>query len=190
MQTPLDSTIIAARRRGERGSAFIVALLVLLVLTIAGLVLTLITQTEVRIGTNERTTNRSLYATDSGVQVATARNLWRGTNSPAVTFYINTTKQDTGGSPATTFSDQVTVTPLVALASQPSFYGEVNQNTQNYSAITYVVNSVGSRVGVNGTTNQTIAKTTISSMISIQPSPQQGAQVANVTQYQTNPLEF
>jgi Tfp pilus assembly protein PilX len=182
----------ARSSRSERGSAFTVALLVLLVLTIAGLALTLITQTEVRIGTNERTTNRSLYATDSGIQVATARNLWRGSNVPSVTFFLNTTNQDTGGTPATTFSDQVTVTPLVAMSWQPSFYGQVNQNTQNYSNVTYVVNSVGTRVGVNGATSQTIAKTTLSSMISIQPSPQQAAQVNNITLYNntTDPLQF
>ncbi len=181
----------ARSSRGERGSAFTVALLVLLVLTIAGLALTLITQTEVRIGTNERTTNRSLYATDSGIHVATARNLWRGSNVPALTFFLNTTNQDTGSSPATTFSDQVTVTPLQAMSWQPSFYGQVNQNTQNYSNITYVVNSVGTRVGVNGTTNQTIAKTTLSCMISIQPSPQQAAQVNNITLINTtDPLQF
>ncbi|MBV8202862.1 MAG: hypothetical protein JOZ15_19775, partial [Acidobacteria bacterium] len=58
--------------RGERGSAFIVALLVLVVLTIAGLALTLMTQTEMRIGANEREANRTFYASDSGIQVSTA----------------------------------------------------------------------------------------------------------------------
>jgi Tfp pilus assembly protein PilX len=179
------------RRRGEHGSAFTVALLVLLVLTISGLALTLITQTEVRIGVNERTTNRTLYATDSGIQVATARNIWRGSNSPSLLFYLNTTQQDSGTSPATTFSDQVTVTPLVAVSWQPSVYGQINQNTQNYLNTTYIVNSTSSRVGVNNTFSQTLSKKTVSSMISIQPADPAGAQVNNLTLYNsTDPLQF
>jgi Tfp pilus assembly protein PilX len=173
--------------RGERGSAFTVALLVLVVLTIGGLILTLITQTEMRIGTNERTTNRSLYATDSGIQVAAARNLWNGTTSDPVnklTFFLNTTTQDTGvTSPSTTFSDQVTVTPLVPLTWMPSAFGQVNQNTPNYLNITYVVNSTSSRVGVAGTTTQTVATKTLSSMIGIQPAVQQGAQANGLATY-------
>jgi Tfp pilus assembly protein PilX len=59
--------------RREEGSAYIVALLVLLVLTVLGLSLALVTQSELQIGANERTIHRIFYGADSGVAVVTAR---------------------------------------------------------------------------------------------------------------------
>lgn len=58
-----------ARRSSEAGSAYVIALLVLVVLSIAGLSLVLITGTEATIGTAERSLNRTFYAADSGVAV-------------------------------------------------------------------------------------------------------------------------
>ena len=62
-------------RRGERGSAYIIVLLTLVVLTIIGLSLVMVTQTEVQLGANERTINRTFFATDSGIAVSVARHL-------------------------------------------------------------------------------------------------------------------
>ena len=62
-------------RPAERGSAYLVALLVLVLLTIIGLSLSLITQTEMQIGANERLIERSFYVADSGISLATARTL-------------------------------------------------------------------------------------------------------------------
>lgn len=162
---PPADALRGRRRRGEAGSAFAVALLVLLVLSIAGLALTLMTQTEVRIGSNERTTNRSFYAADSGIEVATALNNVYGLGSTSTVFKVNTTNQDTGLTPATTFSDQVTVTPLITLYSAPCPYCQVNQNNTNYYFVTYVVNSTAARTGVNSGTTQTFSQRLVSSMM-------------------------
>ena len=64
-----------ARSRSEAGSAYIVTLLALVVLTILALSLALVTQTEVQVGANERTVNRTFYAADSGVGLAAAEAL-------------------------------------------------------------------------------------------------------------------
>ena len=169
-------------RRGERGSAFTVALLVLLVLTIAGLAVTTITQTEVRIGANERTTNRSLYASDSGIQVSTARTLWTA-NNMVLTFYLNTTQQDTGAAaPSTTYSDQVTVTPLTALSNQPCPFCQVNQNQAvKYAYVTHAVNVTANRVGVSGANSTTLASKVVGSFIGLQPWNEANAMVYDKT---------
>jgi len=160
------------RRAGERGSAFTVALLVLLVLTISGLAVTLMTQTELRIGSNERTANRSLYASDSGVEVATARKLYIGPEYHDNVFLLNTTLQDTGLAPNTTFADQVTVTPLIPLAVQYCNLCMVNKGmSQSYSYISYVVNSTAVRNGVNGAATQTVATKLLGATIGMQPQP-------------------
>ena len=57
----------------ERGSAYLVTLLILVVLTLMGLSLALITGTESQIGFNERVMERTFYAGDAGIGVAAAR---------------------------------------------------------------------------------------------------------------------
>lgn len=59
-------------RGQEQGSAYIAALLVLVLLTIFGMSLVLITSTERQIGTNQRTVSRMFYNADSGTAVAIA----------------------------------------------------------------------------------------------------------------------
>jgi hypothetical protein len=71
---PASDAIAGSRSdRTQAGSAYIVSLLVLVVLTVLGLGLALITQTEMEIGANERTMQRLFYAADSGISQAVAR---------------------------------------------------------------------------------------------------------------------
>ncbi|MBV8200827.1 MAG: hypothetical protein JOZ15_09415, partial [Acidobacteria bacterium] len=164
-------------RRGERGSAFTVALLVVLVLTVAGLALTLMTQTEVRIGANEREANRTFYASDSGIQVSTTSTLWLA-NDKQLTILLNTTQQDTNASsaPPLTFGDQIIVTPLYALHTQPCEFCQVNQNLQiKYAYTTHLVNVTTTRLGTLGSTSETLAQKVVAAMIGIQPTPQSNA---------------
>ena len=59
------------RRRGERGAALVIAILVLAILTVIGIALMLLTSTESRIAANEWSVNRAFYASDAGVRWAT-----------------------------------------------------------------------------------------------------------------------
>lgn len=61
------------RRGGERGSIFIIVLLALVLLTVIGLSLALITETEMLIGSNERITTETFYAAEIGVSAAVAQ---------------------------------------------------------------------------------------------------------------------
>jgi Tfp pilus assembly protein PilX len=174
----LDRETCRDGRRGERGSAFVVALLVLVVLTIAGLALTLMTQTEMRIGANEREANRTFYASDSGIQVSTARTLWTANTTQTITVLLNTTQQDTNASsaPPLTFGDQIVVTPLYALHTQPCEFCQVNQNLQiKYAYTTHLVNVTTTRLGTLGSTSETLAQKVVAAMIGIQPTPQSNA---------------
>ncbi len=61
------------RRRLRRGSAFIMAMIALAVLTVVGLSLTMVTQTESTLGETEKVINEQFYAAESGntAQIAT-----------------------------------------------------------------------------------------------------------------------
>lgn len=74
--TNIDAT--NTRPRSEAGSAYLATLLVLVVLTLLGLSLAVLTQTEVLIGTSEKQATRQVYAAGTGVQNATAFALTAG----------------------------------------------------------------------------------------------------------------
>jgi hypothetical protein len=60
-------------KKGERGAALVVAILVLAILTVIGIALMLITSTETRIAANEWSVNRAFYSSDAGVRWGTAQ---------------------------------------------------------------------------------------------------------------------
>jgi Tfp pilus assembly protein PilX len=78
-------------RRGEAGSAYILTLMALVILTVLGLALALMTQTEVQLGANEKTIHRTFYAADSGLGIAAAQALASGRYSPT-TVILNRTR--------------------------------------------------------------------------------------------------
>jgi hypothetical protein len=82
---------LASRR--EAGSAYIMALLVLVVLSVMGLALALVSQTELQIGANELTVHRVLYGADSGIDQNLARYLTSNTSVESVSA------DATGGGP-------------------------------------------------------------------------------------------
>ncbi|MDY7093339.1 MAG: hypothetical protein SX243_10255 [Acidobacteriota bacterium] len=57
-------------RRDQRGSAYLAVLMVLLLLTVLGMSLVLITQTERDLGSNHRMVSKTFYAADSAVGMA------------------------------------------------------------------------------------------------------------------------
>jgi hypothetical protein len=178
-QSPCRSAACATRSvalsvaAGERGSAYVIALLVLVVLTIIGLALTLITQTEVQIGANEASQNRSFYAADSWnglVYPFMARNYNKN-----VTFNLNTTQyKDAAGNLATaTFADEVTVTPLTSVNVQPCNVCDIADPNSNFKQVTNVLNSTSNHTGfatIGGTQQQVpFSQKTISVFIVLQP---------------------
>jgi Tfp pilus assembly protein PilX len=78
-------------RHGEAGSAYILTLMALVILTVLGLALALMTQTEVQLGANEKTIHRTFYAADSGLGIAAAQALASGRYSPT-TVILNRTR--------------------------------------------------------------------------------------------------
>jgi len=148
------------QRSQEAGSAYVIALLVLVILTVIGLALTLITQTEVSLGANERTINRTFYAADSGVAVAVAKVLVTDDHSSQM-FKLNAD----AALPA--FEDQVTVTPMLPILDAPCNLCQVNSGNDFYH-ITHAVNTQAVRVGKAGG-DLPLAQKRVALMIGLQP---------------------
>lgn len=77
MKTRISPPISGPRhgRESEAGSAYLVALLSLVVLTMLALALTFTTQTELLVGSNERVLQRAFYAAESAAHLAVAHTL-------------------------------------------------------------------------------------------------------------------
>jgi Tfp pilus assembly protein PilX len=137
---------LPSARRGERGSAYIVVLLALVVLTIVGLSLVMVTQTEVQLGSNERTINRTFYAAESGLRFAAARYAATRTYTP-FTYIQNESPLGLGGQ---RIADQVQVTVFAPVAKAPCDWCPVNANDKQYYDVNNIVTATANRVGWAG----------------------------------------
>ncbi len=151
---------------GEQGSAYIVALLLLLLLTVIGLSLSLVTQNELQIGANEKLINRVFYAADSAVMESTARALILGEFQAGSSF-----TSDLGPSSAANLGIQVQRNSYTRLNSPYCAMCEINQQPgeEPYRAITYYVDVAARRTGTSGSGTVALAEKQLTAMIDIQP---------------------
>jgi Tfp pilus assembly protein PilX len=167
MKNVQRTTPISARRPArQQGSAYVITLLALVVLTILALSLTLITQSEMQIGANERIVQRVFYAADAGIAASVSRALVTNDFGERVIEL-----DEPGIHTVLSFTNRVGISHLVPILDSPCNLCEVN-NAGTYSENAYrkighalTVNAV--RVGGPNDT-QTAAKT-ISAMIDLQP---------------------
>ena len=157
-----SSTPASAARSGERGSAYLFVLLVLLVLTVIGLSLVVITQTEAQIGGAEKSASRVLYGAESGMRIQFALSRFAATR-PRRLFL------DSKAVDATTLLETVDVSPFYPIYTGPCNLCSVNKGGEEYYAINYVVNAQGRRVGVAGTETAPQATRLLSQMFFVQP---------------------
>jgi Tfp pilus assembly protein PilX len=160
-----------ARSRSEAGSAYIVTLLALVVLTILALSLALVTQTEVQVGANERTVNRTFYAADSGLGIAAAEALSSGRYTP-MTVLLN---RVTVGNANT--ADRVTITAIVPILTTRCDWCPANANgVPKFWKVNHAVTATSQRLAWKGTGDppadaNLLGQKTLSAMFEFQPWP-------------------
>ncbi len=126
-------------RAREAGSAYIISLLLLVVLTLMGLSLALITSTESQIGFNERILERTFYTSDSGIGIAAARILVASdyaydVNDPDNNAYILNEAADIVDTQLV--QSRVEVGPLLPMQLSPCNLCEIN-NAGSYRDASY-----------------------------------------------------
>lgn len=155
---------IRSRRPSEEGSAYLAALIVLVLLTIIGLSLSLITQTEMQIGANEKSIERAFYAADSGIALATAKTLV--TRRPAWS------EIEKLPDPEQAFIEhKLDISPFFPIGSSPCNLCDVN-NAGQYGAKTYYrVNHAVTSVAVREitATGSVLAEQAVTAMVEFQP---------------------
>lgn len=159
--------------RRESGSAYIVVLLVLVVLAIFGLALSLITQTESQVGSNERTLNRVFYAADAGIELAIARAVVTAAHEPQDFFYTDSGQELAEGK--LEMGTRVQVSAFHPIQVTACNLCEVN-NIGTYAdkafyKVNHAVTSRATRFATlnAGGTRTPLAQKTVSAMVEIQP---------------------
>jgi hypothetical protein len=174
MSQPLP---LLRERRAESGSAYIVALLVLVVLTVLGLALALITQTEMQTGATEVTLQRAFYAADSGVSRSMARTFTHFDCTPILGTDFKVADQDLTALTLTSgLREEVAVTAALPLINPPCPLCSVNnaggseeKGKQDYYEIHHVESSQATRL--KGTDTQPLARRDIGVFFALQPWP-------------------
>jgi Tfp pilus assembly protein PilX len=166
MPRPRTTLTHPTRRHHQEGSAYLVTLLALVVLTIIGLSLSVITQTEMQIGANERTVQRVFYAADSGISVATARAL-NAFQYESVQYSL----RDADTAAALNLRQDVDISPFLPILNSPCNLCEINRagqyGAQNYYRVNHAVTVVATRRG--GPDNTVLAQKTVSAMVDVMP---------------------
>lgn len=171
--------------RGQSGSAYIIVLLVLVVIAIFGIALSMITQTEMQIGSNERTLSRVFYAADAGIELAVARAVVTADHTP-ITF----TYTDSGASLASGtlgLGTQVEVTAFHPIQVTACNLCEINNvgtyQDKAFYKVNHAVTVRATRFAslTAGAQRTPLAQKTVSAMVEIQPFRPSVDSLASVT---------
>ena len=158
----------AAQREGgkETGSAYIIALMALFLLTILGISLSLVTQTEILAGSQERTIERTFYAAESGLEVAIARALGEGDFGPARHIRVRPSIEQ--GSLMSVRED-VRSSPFACMGDQPCNFCSINQGS-TWVRRNHMVASNATREAVIDDTEQVpIGRKQLTEMVDVEP---------------------
>lgn len=159
-------------RGREAGSAYVAVLVVLVVLTIFGLALALITQTEMQVGSNEKTINRVFYVADSGIEIATARVLVTSDHRSRI---YTMTDAGTLLQAKVQLGTRVDVSPFYPIYDAPCNLCEINNagayNERAFRKINHAVTVDAARFATlrDGSNETPVAQKRLSAMIEIQP---------------------
>jgi hypothetical protein len=157
----MNDRLPANERGSQAGSAYIIALMVLVVLSIIGMALALITQTEMQVGANERILQRVFYAADSGLAASTARALVEAEYASRV---YELPDADLPGIPMNT-----EVSPFLPIMSAPCNLCEINEGGQYGREPFHKINYGVTAEAVRHTGGGGQAMKVLSTLVEVQP---------------------
>jgi len=147
----------------ETGSAYLFALLVLFVLTVIGLSLAVVTQSEVQIGGAEKTATRTLYEGDAALRVQLASAFFNDPKARTIQL-----APDFGLS-GETVQDRVQASTFFPIYSGPCSLCTVNTGNEQYWSINHAVSAEATRTADLSGTTTSYAEKTLAQMFAIQP---------------------
>jgi hypothetical protein len=166
---------------GRRGSALLLALVVLLTVTMLGLSLTLVTDMERRLGANQRGLEQALWAAESGLALAAARVL-TANDLGAVAVDLGPAL-GTPGSGRGLLRNRAEVASVRPLLSAPCGLCQIN-GAGSYSEgggmhrVHLAIEGVGSRVALSGDSTPVLRRVEVT--LDLEPWVLPGAEIATL----------
>ena len=149
----------------EAGSAFLVSLLALVVLTLMGLSMTLLTQTEMQIGANDRSANRVFYAADGALSVSLARALVQAD------YEAQAYEESDPTGAALNIRYQIDSSPFYPILDSPCNLCQINDagnyDSNAFRKINHAVATIATRIG--GAQDAVLARNSQATMAEVQP---------------------
>lgn len=140
-------------RRAQRGSAYLIVLFLLVLITVFGLSLSVITQTESQIGASERIADRNFFTADSGIAYSVARK--QVTNLEISRVFDNVDSHSSAS--GVNVANRISISPLATLSEAPCNLCSINDRQgDEFKQIEYVLNATAERRGRQGTDNATL----------------------------------
>jgi Tfp pilus assembly protein PilX len=157
---------LVARRTAQRGSAYLIALMALALLTILGIAVSLVTQTEILSASQERIIERTFYAAESGLEASTARALGEGDFGP-VEHVASRSELEQGN--LMRVQERVRSSPFFCMGDAPCNLCSINQGAQ-YVRRNYMVavNATRSAVGGDGT-EVPLGRKSLTAQVDVEP---------------------
>jgi hypothetical protein len=155
----------------ERGSAFVAVLLALVLLTVLGLSLVLVTQTEMQVGANERTISRTFYAAESGLHVALAQAARIHDYTAPPVLLLNQQRVGVNSN----LADRVVTSPTVPISRLRCNWCPANAaGSPEFFKITHAVTATADRITWDGAgappaNARSLAQKTLSQMFTLEP---------------------
>lgn len=157
----------------DRGNAYLITVMVMVIVTLLGLSIGAVSQTEMLIGSRERNNQRVFYLAETGLNLAVARFMasreTRGTRAemllpPAYDF------SDDGGFGGIALQGVLRIAPVMATAKPPcnlcSIGGSTEANPESLFNMRYAITV---RAQMESQSGQVLAQRRVSSLLDIQP---------------------
>ncbi len=156
--------------RRQEGSVYILALLALLILTIVGLAVSLVTQSEMQIGVNERLSHQAFNSASAGVDIGTAKAL---VMPDLRSFELDLAEPGTVVT-GLNIRHRLEVTPFLPILSAPCNLCQINEGAE-FMKVNHAVASTATRIAWMGDPNNPpdiptpLAQERLSVLVSFQP---------------------
>ena len=153
----------------DQGSAYVLSLLVLAVLTVAGLSLSLVTQSEMQIGVNEKLGAQIFHAAIAGIDIGSAKAL---VLPDLRSFEIDLVEPT--NAPGLNLRHRLQVSPFMPILSSPCSLCQINEGRE-FHKIDHAVVSIATRIGWMGNPADppedpdSLARERVSLLVSLQP---------------------
>ena len=150
----------------EAGSAYLIALMALFLLTILGISVSLVTQTEILAASQERTIERTFYAAEAGLEASIARALGDGDFGP-IEHIARRNELEQGQ--LMNVHERVQSSPFFCMGDAPCNLCSINQGSQ-FVRRNHMVAVNAARSGVLGDgTEIPVGRKSLSSQVNVEP---------------------